>query len=259
MFALQVKKKRAQIRLRRQRRLENLTGYEFNSSDGVLENGDSPFSDLNSNTSMSMSSDSSSPTTDSLSSTSQSDTNEPSDDSSVYSDLSSLSTVSRLDSSTDSDTESESAGSNLDSGTEADDELDASAPTAEAQLGQLVREFIRDSYSHRYQMARNQLPRGPSQMRHVLDILKPRRPDMFRESLRVHTPCGRQTEPKLQSAQWCSVFFAPPPFLVDAFAPGSEYNPFRMASSDVTVLTRDQVKVSAQLTVPKVSYVLYVL
>ncbi|KAG2363239.1 hypothetical protein BDR07DRAFT_951017 [Suillus spraguei] len=139
MFALQVKKKQAQIRLRRQRRLESLTGHEFNSSNGVLENGDSSFSDLNSNTSMSMSSDSSSPTTGSLSSTSESDTNELSGDSSVYSDPSSLSTVSRLDSSTDSDTESESAGSNPDSGTEADDELDASAPTAEAQLGQLVR------------------------------------------------------------------------------------------------------------------------
>ncbi|KAG2369569.1 hypothetical protein BDR07DRAFT_1387918 [Suillus spraguei] len=41
MFALQVKKKRAQVRLRRQRRLESLTGHEFNSSD---ENGDSSFS-----------------------------------------------------------------------------------------------------------------------------------------------------------------------------------------------------------------------
>ncbi|KAG2358513.1 hypothetical protein BDR07DRAFT_1611845 [Suillus spraguei] len=173
------------IRLRRQRRLESFTGHEFNSSGGVLENGDSSFSDLNSNTSMSMSSDSSSPTTGSLSSTSESDTNEPSDDSSVYSDPSSLSTVSRLDSNTDSNTESESAGSNPDSGTEADDELDASAPTAEAQLGQLVREFIHDSYSHRYQMARYQLPCGQSQMRHVLDILKPRCPDKFRESLRV--------------------------------------------------------------------------
>ncbi|KAG2356954.1 hypothetical protein BDR07DRAFT_1421781 [Suillus spraguei] len=101
---------------------------------------------------MSMSSDSSSLTTGSLSSTSESDTNEPSGDSSVYSDPSSLSIVSRLNSSTDSDTESES-GSNPDSGTEADDKLDASAPTAEAQLGELVREFIRGSYSHRYQMA----------------------------------------------------------------------------------------------------------
>ncbi|KAG2366716.1 hypothetical protein BDR07DRAFT_1395571, partial [Suillus spraguei] len=52
-----------------------------------------------------------SPTTGSLSSTSESDTNEPS---SVHSDPSSLSTVSRLDSSTDSDTESESAGLNPD-------------------------------------------------------------------------------------------------------------------------------------------------
>ncbi|KAG2365739.1 hypothetical protein BDR07DRAFT_1607298 [Suillus spraguei] len=119
---------------------------------------------------MSMSSDSSSPITGSLSSTFESDTNEPSDDSSVYSDPSSLSTVSRLDSSTDWDTESESAGSNPDSGTEADDELNASAPTAEAQLGQPVNEFIRDSYSHRYQMARNQLPRGTSQMRHSLRV-----------------------------------------------------------------------------------------
>ncbi|KAG2364663.1 hypothetical protein BDR07DRAFT_770463, partial [Suillus spraguei] len=92
IFALQVKKKRAQIRLRRQRRLESLTGHEFNSSDCVLENGpgDSSFSDFNSNTSMSMSSDSGSPTTGSLSSTFESDTNEPSDNSSVYSDPSSL-------------------------------------------------------------------------------------------------------------------------------------------------------------------------
>ncbi|KAG2361490.1 hypothetical protein BDR07DRAFT_1409362 [Suillus spraguei] len=124
-------------RTQRQVQVQNLI-----ISDGVLANGDSSFSDLDSNTSMSMSSDSSSPTTGSLSSTSESDTNEPSDDSSVYSDPSSSSTVSRLDSSTDSDTESESAGSNPDSGTEADDELDA-------------------------------------------NILKPRRPDKFRESLRV--------------------------------------------------------------------------
>ncbi|KAG2108387.1 uncharacterized protein F5147DRAFT_576725 [Suillus discolor] len=37
-------------------------------------------------------------------------------------------------------------------------------------------------------MARNQLPRGPSQMRHVLDVLKPQRSDKFRESFRV-SPC----------------------------------------------------------------------
>ncbi|KAG2364095.1 hypothetical protein BDR07DRAFT_826770 [Suillus spraguei] len=59
MFALQVKKERAQICLRHQRRLKSLTGHEFNSSDSVLENGDSSFSDLDLNTSMSMSSDSS--------------------------------------------------------------------------------------------------------------------------------------------------------------------------------------------------------
>ncbi|KAG0692837.1 hypothetical protein DFH29DRAFT_1008046 [Suillus ampliporus] len=140
--------------------------------------------------SMSSDSDSSSPTSSTISPSSASDTDEFSDDLSVYSDPSSLSTVSGLDSSTDSDTDSESAVSHSDSGTEADDELDnnniaASAPTAEAHLGRLVHEFIRDSYSHHYQMARNQLPHGPSQMRHVLDMLKPQRPDKFRESLRV--------------------------------------------------------------------------
>ncbi|KAG0695798.1 hypothetical protein DFH29DRAFT_761523, partial [Suillus ampliporus] len=40
-------------------------------------------------------------------------------------------------------------------------------------------------YSHHYQMAHNQLPRGPSQMHHVLDVLKPQRPDKFHKSLRV--------------------------------------------------------------------------
>ncbi|KAG2360749.1 hypothetical protein BDR07DRAFT_126652 [Suillus spraguei] len=85
MFALQVKKQRAQIRLRCRRRPESLTGHEFNSSDAVLENGHSSFSDLDLNTSISMSSDSSSSTTGS-----ESDTNEPSDDSFLYSDTSSL-------------------------------------------------------------------------------------------------------------------------------------------------------------------------
>ncbi|KAG0700068.1 hypothetical protein DFH29DRAFT_1001438 [Suillus ampliporus] len=185
MFALQVKKKRAQIRLHRQWRLESLTEHEFNSSDAVLEDGDSVLtccSDLDSDTIPPPAA----PYPHLLPQT----PDEFSDDLSVYSDPSSLSTVSGLDSSTDSDTDSESAVSHSDSGTEADDELDnnniaASASTVEAHLGQLVREFIRDSYSHRYQMARNQLPRGPSQMRHVLDVLKPQRPDKFRESLRV--------------------------------------------------------------------------
>ncbi|KAG1906115.1 uncharacterized protein F5891DRAFT_1182309 [Suillus fuscotomentosus] len=146
---------------------------------------------------MSMSSDCSSSLTGttSSSSASKSDTNEFLDNSSVYLDPSSFSTVSGL-ASTDLDTGSESAVSHPDSGTEADDKLNddddiaGSSPTVmvEAQLGQLVHEFICDSYSHRYQMACNQLPCGPSQMRHVLDVLKPQRPDKFHESLRV-SPC----------------------------------------------------------------------
>ncbi|KAG2744242.1 hypothetical protein P692DRAFT_20877837 [Suillus brevipes Sb2] len=192
MFALQVKKKRAQICLRHQQRLESLTEREFNSLDAVLKDGDSvpvstSCSDLDLDTSMY---DTSSPSSSTISSSSASDSNEFSDDSSVYSDPSSLSTVSGLDLSTYSDTDSESAvsESQSNSGTDADDELDddniaASAPTAEAQLSQLVREFIWDSYLHRYQMAHNQLPHGPSQMRHVLDVLKPQCPDKFRKSL----------------------------------------------------------------------------
>lgn len=157
MFALQVKRKRAQIRLHHQLRLESLTGHEFNSSDDVLEDGDSVLTsclDSDLDTSMSMSSDCLTflTGTTSSSSASKSDTNEFLD-SSVYLDPSSFSTVSGL-ASTDLDTGSESAVSHPDSGTEADDKLDddddiaGSSPTVmvEAQLGRLVREFIRDSY-----------------------------------------------------------------------------------------------------------------
>ncbi|KAL6301143.1 hypothetical protein BKA93DRAFT_739202 [Sparassis latifolia] len=37
----------------------------------------------------------------------------------------------------------------------------------------------------RYQKPRNEFPRGPAYLPHVLTVLKPRRPDLFREELRV--------------------------------------------------------------------------
>lgn len=47
---------------------------------------------------------------------------------------------------------------------------------------------IQEMYSQRYEKPRNELPRGPSYLHHVLHVLKNSRPDHFREELRV-TPC----------------------------------------------------------------------
>lgn len=52
-------------------------------------------------------------------------------------------------------------------------------------LTRSIRESISDMYSHRYQMPRNTLPRGPAYLPHVLQIYKQLRPDKFREVLRV--------------------------------------------------------------------------
>lgn len=48
-----------------------------------------------------------------------------------------------------------------------------------------VEQEIREMYSMRYERPRNQLPRGPSYLRHVLLALKAGRADHFREALRV--------------------------------------------------------------------------
>ena len=54
-----------------------------------------------------------------------------------------------------------------------------------ARLRQWVHQQIDQMYANRYEVPRDELPRGPSTMRHVLMTLKSARPDKFREELRV--------------------------------------------------------------------------
>jgi hypothetical protein len=52
-------------------------------------------------------------------------------------------------------------------------------------LGRWIREGIEAMYMQRYEVSRNQLPRGPGYLHHVLTVQKHLRPDHFRHSLRV--------------------------------------------------------------------------
>ncbi|KAJ7440643.1 hypothetical protein B0H11DRAFT_1933531 [Mycena galericulata] len=45
--------------------------------------------------------------------------------------------------------------------------------------------IIEDMYAHRYESPRDNFPRGPAYMRHVLGTLKDARPDLFRQEVRV--------------------------------------------------------------------------
>ncbi|KAI5830830.1 hypothetical protein K523DRAFT_271410 [Schizophyllum commune Tattone D] len=53
------------------------------------------------------------------------------------------------------------------------------------RLARVVLGEIQDMYSQRYRVPRDNLPRPPGQLVHLLTVLKPHRPDKFRENLRV--------------------------------------------------------------------------
>jgi hypothetical protein len=76
----------------------------------------------------------------------------------------------------------------LESGLEVSDDEDAGEESSGdrwARLRRWVRQSIAEMYVSRYEMPRNEIPRGPSRMHHVLFTLKSARPDQFREELRV--------------------------------------------------------------------------
>jgi hypothetical protein len=53
------------------------------------------------------------------------------------------------------------------------------------RMSLFVRNEIESMHLHRYEEARNRIPRGPSFLSHVLIVLKNSRPDHFRQALRV--------------------------------------------------------------------------
>ena len=105
-----------------------------------------------------------------------------------------------LENVSDEDSESESddgwsASDSNDSEMFADDELtwsdddeDDSAPRGAFWdcLRKWVRDEIAEMYDHRYEAPRDDLPRGPSYLLHVLTKLKNQRPDEFRAELRLN-------------------------------------------------------------------------
>ncbi|KAG1798341.1 hypothetical protein EV424DRAFT_1352572 [Suillus variegatus] len=97
--------------------------------------------------------------------------------------------------SSDDDTSTESSAANMsssdDSKSESDwdlsDDADDEAEHANSRLSQYVRCTYRAIYAHRYDAARNKpIPKAPSQLPHILEVLKVERPDKFREILRVN-------------------------------------------------------------------------
>jgi len=80
-------------------------------------------------------------------------------------------------------------GYDTDVGEDADDEGDDESEGEHRREAPNLRRFIRDEitdmYSRRYEMPRNDLPRGPAYLPHVLMTLKQRCPDHFRLALRV--------------------------------------------------------------------------
>lgn len=81
-----------------------------------------------------------------------------------------------------------------DAGDESDDSDDVAALAIEeiavgidrwGRLRRWVQQQIHGMYENRYEVARDELPRGPSRMRHVLFALKNTHPGQFREELRV--------------------------------------------------------------------------
>lgn len=200
---LQVKKRQAKTHQRRQQRLKTLLGREnlglsseselmMIEEDLAAEDDDLAMSD---EMSSSLSSDLSADKSDSsIAVPALGDMGlDSSEDSDVSNLPASLSSVCGLDSSVlmeESGSESELSD---DSGMDADDEsesddagfIDDLSMPQPPHLHRFACRFIQNLYSHRYLMPRNQLPRGPSQLRHVVDVLKVQRPDRFRECLRV--------------------------------------------------------------------------
>lgn len=74
-----------------------------------------------------------------------------------------------------------------------DDEADLEDETGElppsharwARLSQWVQAEVEAMYTHRYEVPRDPIPRGPSYLQHTLLTLKSAREDLFREQLRV--------------------------------------------------------------------------
>ena len=196
---LQVKKKQAQIRQCRKQRLQAILGSVDNlrlnseSEGGELAAEDDDL-DLVSDQEMSslLSSDLSADKSDSsiaMNSPVLGEVGHTQSDSDVSNLPASFSSVSRMDTSIDGQSDSESELSDSDdSGIDADDEFeesdDVSMPPTH-HLHHFTFRSIQDLYSHRYLKPRSQLPRGPSQLRHVLDVLRVHHAARFREYLRV--------------------------------------------------------------------------
>lgn len=83
-------------------------------------------------------------------------------------------------------TRQDSDADDVDDGWDGDDESDGlGAGDSCRQIRKFVVEEIRSMYTHRYENPRHRLPRGPPYLHHVLTVLKYRRPDHFRQALRV--------------------------------------------------------------------------
>ncbi|GLB34545.1 putative DDE superfamily endonuclease [Lyophyllum shimeji] len=63
----------------------------------------------------------------------------------------------------------------------------AEVPRAQGttRMSNFVREAVEEMYAHRYEAPRNRMPRPPADLRHLLDVDKHERPDVFRRELRV--------------------------------------------------------------------------
>jgi hypothetical protein len=110
----------------------------------------------------------------------------------IDAELDSMPDLASLDGSDDEDSDDdsdESYGSlewlremfdSADSGADGDDEedfQDESEDEESRRLGHHMRQSIRHLYEHRYKVLRDEMLRGPGYIYHVLDVLKPQRPD----------------------------------------------------------------------------------
>jgi len=83
------------------------------------------------------------------------------------------------------DLASEYDSSGVDGDDEDEDEGSEDERFSRPSLRQWVQKELEKMYAHRYELPRDELPRGPAQMPHVLTTLKELRLDHFRQSLRV--------------------------------------------------------------------------
>lgn len=89
--------------------------------------------------------------------------------------------------------ESDSSDSGMDGDDESNDEESELGkgdggryqPRVRSQTAKFVRESIEDMYANRYELPRDQLPRNPPQLPHLLAEIKHLRPDEFRAEMRV--------------------------------------------------------------------------